>query len=292
MAFERPQITMSEYIREVEISDWPRILVEGRRDKLVAERLLESVQQKTLVDPIGGRIRSDDGVPQSTRDKVCQLCSALSNRNVIGLVDREFDGFSLDGEQMIDGEPRLCSPNCMMTRGHSIENYVFRAKFFWEGVKGTAVELGDYDITKVESLFQGWLPQLATLSLTGRMFEVLGALEGTLGRLGTNAFNKDGSLDIEYIISCSMNSNDNAAEGLLEAYTILWEKVSKCPEESHQWLVAGHIGMRALVSSLERFFGSRHKEDDFFMSCIRSWIDTPSPERDNILQFFSQICPA
>lgn len=293
MSFKRPQVTMGEYIREVEISALPRILVEGKRDKLVAERLLLRLQQRTLVDRIGGRVKSDDGIARPVRDVVRQLCLALSGSKVIGLVDREFDGFTVEGEKLLDREPMPNIPNCMMTRGHSIENYVFRAHFFWEGVMGTAVETNDYDKTRVEPLLRGWLPQLAALSLTGRECGVLGPLEAALGQAGSRAFGKDGNLDIDHIISYVVKGDAKAAKRLTDAYIQSWEMVSNCSVEAHQWLVAGHLGLRTLVLALEKFFGSRgHNEDDFFMCCMQAWVHESSPERDSILQFFDKVCSA
>lgn len=128
------------YLSALEMRTTKTLLVEGPTDIQILSRILNGLEEAGTVERDTVVIDSADliqrsGLQMGIRQFVehVHAASTAQPEKFFVLVDREFRGFEL-GPPLTDpiGTHYLPAPNCMWTRGHSIENYMLTPEPFIE----------------------------------------------------------------------------------------------------------------------------------------------------------------
>lgn len=121
------------YLSALDMRPFRTLLVEGPTDRKILSRLLNSLIEAGVVAPDSVVIDTTElidrsGFSMGVREFV-EHVHANSTAGVdqfFAVVDREFRGFDfVPPPTDLINTHYLASPNCMWTRGHSIENYMF-----------------------------------------------------------------------------------------------------------------------------------------------------------------------
>lgn len=140
--------TVSGYLSALVLRDKKTVLLEGRNDRKVVARVAAEIAETrkgvltNVVLDSADLVRGDDG-PMGNRALVELIHQSVraTGTKFAAVVDREFRGFELASVVRDEiGEHRTENGSLFWTRGHSMENYFFDARFFTSFIKSAFAE--------------------------------------------------------------------------------------------------------------------------------------------------------
>jgi hypothetical protein len=186
------QYTPNEYLIWIQTSNRRHLLVEGRDDKRIFERLMEGFlgnqwrdEFEIDIDTAQGLINGEELDRVGNRDKVEYVCSRVNNADfaerLLGFVDREYRGFRFGGEFLDEIGGHNVIGRLIWSRGHSVENYFFD----FTTLRDPLVDFSTTDylhqaITLLENLFESTIRLACAASLTGQEIQNLNIIKSSI----------------------------------------------------------------------------------------------------------------
>jgi len=249
------------------------ILVEGRDDKYLIERLWQdfSTQNsqnstyKILVDSAENLIKGDSLDPFSNnRQKVEFIANSIHEKpyanDFVGFVDRELHNFEWDCE--INAELRDLAEShevikrLVLSRGHSIENYIFDFSILYEVLEYlSTTAYANHAIKLFKESFQSALRIACSIGLAATKAQVLSKTSSTIDyklleitSTGEVIFKVDDW--VKKLIGRGISAAQAQNIGL--HYITYSNQVSRASISLVRWICHGHIGYDFLRALYER----------------------------------------
>jgi len=249
------------------------ILVEGRDDKYLIERLWQdfSTQNsqnstyKILVDSAENLIKGDSLDPFSNnRQKVEFIANSIHEKSYandfVGFVDRELHNFEWDCE--INAELRDLAEShevikrLVLSRGHSIENYIFDFSILYEVLEYlSTTAYANHAIKLFKESFQSALRIACSIGLAATKAQVLSKTSSTIDyklleitSTGEVIFKVDDW--VQKLIGRGISAAQAQNIGL--HYITYSNQVSRASISLVRWICHGHIGYDFLRALYER----------------------------------------
>jgi hypothetical protein len=295
------------------------ILVEGRDDKYLIERLWNDFSSQSklnnlneiLVDSAENLIKGDQTNPSfNNRQKVELIASSVIGKSYadsfVGFVDRELHKFEWDYESSPELQDFLNTheviQRLVLSRGHSIENYVFDFSILCEVLECLSTTVYAHQATELfKESFQSSLREACSIGLAATKAQVLSRANSTIDwqilelLLQLNPIEVNFKIDewIQRLIARGISSSQE--QNLRLYYPIYKEQVSRASISLIRWICHGHIGYDFLRAIYERCIievcpNTRDKakelsgiswvaKDKLLYSFINSWIKKTLQEK-------------
>jgi len=249
------------------------ILVEGKDDKYLIERLWQdfSTQNsqnstyKILVDSAENLIKGDSLDPFSNnRQKVESITSSIHEKpyanDFVGFVDRELHKFEWDCEISAELQDLIESheviKRLVLSRGHSIENYIFDFSILYEVLEYlSTTAYANHAIELFKKSFQSVLRIACSIGLAATKAQVLSKTSSTIDyklleitSTGEVIFKVDDW--VQKLIGRGISAAQAQDIGL--HYTTYSDQVSRASISLVRWICHGHIGYDFLRALYER----------------------------------------
>ena len=269
---------VESYLSYVEMSSNPRLLVEGYSDKTALSFAISHLIYDDIdIDTAEDLISSNSAL--GNRQKVELMCRKVRERAVtnkfIGLADREFRGFKINGkihsELLIHHE----SDNLFWTLGHSIENYVFSKEVISTALKYVA---NSPNTPKAIDRYIEIFPSALTVStaLTLALYDKEYRLRRVTSIFCWDTFiinGNDISIDLSKLDHGLKERNfiEEERSELINEYLLSLDLVKSSDRKSTQCFCHGHLGIKMIKLTFAR--------------CLHDYID----DRENINSVFLNI---
>lgn len=246
------------------------ILVEGKDDKYLIERLWQdfSTQNSTykiLVDSAENLIKGDSLDPFSNnRQKVESIANSIYEKSYandfVGFVDRELHKFEWDCEINAELQDLVESheviKRLVLSRGHSIENYIFDFSILYEVLEYlSTTAYANHAIELFKESFQSALRIACSVGLAATKAQVLSKTSSTIDyklleitSTGEVIFKVDDW--VQKLIDREISADQAQDIGL--HYTTYSNQVSRASISLVRWICHGHIGYDFLRALYER----------------------------------------
>lgn len=249
------QYSASGYAIAVKLRTQKTLLVEGHSDKfflerLIAEKIEPEKEKKCLIDT-AEIIKSDiENNIVSNKQKVIYSSNLINNRKKFKwLVDREWDNINIldlsDLKEPPDDEN--------LTKGHSIENYLFTENSILNYVKNHHFEkINSTIINQIVERFKQTLIFSLCFSLVAKDTNQITKVDGIL------SFNFLEWKNQKWILNSDFDRNLISRNGIG-----ISEKINEMQKDNNiksiginlsQWLIHGHIGEHCIRSCLAKIF--------------------------------------
>ncbi len=249
------------------------ILVEGKDDKYLIKRLchdfLSNNSQinfdKILVDSAED-LTEDNQLTSSfgNRDKVEFIASSIIDKpyanGFVGFIDRELDGFEWDYESSEDLQDFISSHQVLsrliLSRGHSIENYIFEFSILSEVLKIVSTTIyTNQAIELFKENFEAVLRIACSLGLAATKAQILSKTKSSIDWKLIEIISPteiNFKLDDWITKLSSRGIEQEQIENLKLHYTIYTEQISRTSISLVRWICHGHIGYSFLTALYER----------------------------------------
>lgn len=250
------------------------ILVEGKDDKYLIERLwqdfsTQNSQNSTceiLVDCAENLIKEEDSLNPflNNRQKVESIANSILEQpyanDFIGFVDREFHKFEWDCEINAELQDLIESHEVInrlvLSRGHSIENYIFDFSILYEVLEYlSTTAYANQAIELFKESFQSALRVACSIGLAATKAQVLSRSDSTIDyklleitSTGEVIFKVDNW--VQKLIDRGISADQAQDIGL--HYTTYTDQVSRASIALVRWICHGHIGYQFLRALYER----------------------------------------
>ena len=249
------------------------ILVEGRDDKYLIERLWQdfSTQNgqnstyKILVDSAENLIKGDSLEPFfNNRQKVEYIANSIHGKpyanDFVGFVDRELHKFEWDCEINLElqdlTESHEVIKRLVLSRGHSIENYIFDFSILYEVLEYlSTTAYASQAVELFKESFQSTLRIACSVGLAATKAQVLSKTSSTvdyklleINSAGEIIFKVDDW--VQKLVSRGISTTQAQDIGL--HYTTYSDQVSRASISLVRWICHGHIGYDFLRALYER----------------------------------------
>ncbi len=275
------------------ISKDKHILVEGKDDKYLIEKLcqdfLANNNQHTtiLVDSAENLVKGDESIEfANNREKVKFIADSINGKpysnSFLGFVDRELDKFAWDYECISELQDIINSHDIIerlvLSRGHSIENYIFDLSILCEvlGILTTTTNANQC-IDLFKETFQATLRIACAVGLAATKAKVLSKVNSTIDykllEISSPAdvvFNFDDW--VKKLVARKISTTQ--AQDLRLHYNIYNQQVARTSISLVRWICHGHIGydfLRALYERCVLKLCPRTQEETKELSVI-SWV--------------------
>jgi len=249
------------------------ILVEGRDDKYLIERLWQdfSTQNsqnstcKILVDSAENLIKGDSlDSFSNNRQKVEFIANSVYGKpyanDFVGFVDRELHKFEWDCEINVELQDLIESheviKRLVLSRGHSIENYIFDFSILYEVLEYlSTTAYANQAIELFKKSFQSTLRIACSIGLAATKVQVLSKTNSTID-YKLLEINSAGEVIfkvndwVQKLIGRGISVAQAQDIGLY--YTTYSNQVSRASISLVRWICHGHIGYDFLRSLYER----------------------------------------
>ncbi|MBP0021119.1 MAG: DUF4435 domain-containing protein [Cyanobacteria bacterium SBLK] len=251
------------------------ILVEGKDDKYLIERLWEDFKTykncdrniKIIVDSAENLIQGDESVslPENI-EKVKFIANSINGKEYsdrfIGFVDRELNNFEWNYEEHAELRDRIEShqiiQRLILSRGHSIENYVFELPIIDEVLEYiSTTAYANQAIKLFRQSFPMTLRIACSLGLAAAKAEALSRSRNTIDR---NLIEIVSSTEPQIVFKFDewleklvrRNITATQAQDLRKHYNIYNEKVANASFPLVRWICHGHISYDCLRALYEK----------------------------------------
>lgn len=285
------------------------ILVEGKDDKYLIERLWQDFSVKNsqntpsriLVDSAENLIKGNEQQPfYNNRQKVEFITSSVYGKsyvdNFVGFVDRELHKFYWDCDIDLELQDLIEShevvQRLVLSRGHSIENYIFDFSMLCDVLEYLSTTVyTNQAIELFKETFQHNLRIACSIGLTAAKAQVLSKTSSTIDyNLLEISSSKEVRFNLDVWIKKLVERGISTAQeqDIKSYYLIYSEKVSNASVSLVRWICHGHIGYDFLRALYERCVidvcpstQDKAKElsgiswvarDKLFYSFINSWV--------------------
>ncbi|AVH61967.1 DUF4435 domain-containing protein [Nostoc sp. 'Peltigera membranacea cyanobiont' N6] len=255
---------ISRYKLKLEFSHTIHLLVEGKTDKILFQRLLEEIFDKT-----NQRLSRDDIFIDSAElltgftkvntrlgngEKVELFYQQLENESCIskfvGFADREFKDFDIS-EIIQDKLPEhKVQGRLVWSRGHSIENYFFDVSILRYTLRILSItEWLDDALKTFENLISSTVRLACAVSLASKDLKYIKAVQNSINWQIVEIDDFNVNLRIDDWKQCLIKSqklNNERVEEIVERY-IYWYSIIKTTDFSViRWVCHGHIGINTI----------------------------------------------
>lgn len=252
------------YIAALKIRTNKSVLVEGKTEKLVLNRAIIELSQQIgdydqpLID--SADILRDETLPPNNREKVEHIHSAATDKGIslMSLTDREFREFTVTSESIIDTLLEDFENDGMFwTRGHSIENYFFKQKYFTEALKSLYSEyISPQLINNLNIFSKGIIIEIASMSLAIMKEELISRCKNLCDKNYWMISSESLTIETNFLEKTlkSRGVPNEKIQSLLDLYKSL--KTSCANSFSATDLIGifhGHIGLDLLWSAVAAF---------------------------------------
>ena len=249
------------------------ILVEGKDDKYLIERLYldflvddsKYTHNKILVDSAENIIKGDESISLSkNRDKVEYIANSIIGKpyadGFVGFVDRELHKFEWNYECNAELQDLLNSHDVIqrlvLSRGHSIENYIFDVSIFCEVLQilSTTVSSGKA-IELFKETFQSTLRIACSIGLASTKSQVLSR---TYDTIDYNLFERTSLTEVsfkfdDWVEKLVVRGISTDQERQLRLHYLAYkDQVTRASISLVRWICHGHIGFDFLKALYER----------------------------------------
>lgn len=247
------------------------ILVEGKDDKYLIERLwqdflIQNSTHKILVDSAENLIKGDSLDPFSNnKQKVESIANSIHEKpyanDFVGFVDRELHKFEWDCEINAELQDLVESheviQRLVLSRGHSIENYIFDFSILYEVLEYlSTTAYANHAIELFKESFQSALRIACSVGLAATKAQVLSKTSSTIDyklleitSTGEVIFKVDDWVQ-KLIIERGVSADQ--AQDIKLYYTTYSNQVSRASISLVRWICHGHIGYDFLRALYER----------------------------------------
>jgi hypothetical protein len=254
--------------------DNKHILVEGKDDKYLIERLWNDlisqsnnpIECRLLVDSAECLIKGASGpeVFANNREKVEHITESVQGKdyalNFVGFVDRELRKFEWDidaNSQFKDLiEAHDVVNRLVLSRGHSIENYVFDSCILFQALEylsTTAYTRQAIDLFR--DLFQDTLCIACSIGLAATKAHVLSKSYSTID---CNLFEVSTQGKLEFKLDIWIEKllcrgvTDSQKQEVVKYYELYMDQILHSSVSLVRWICHGHIGYDCLRAVYER----------------------------------------
>lgn len=249
------------------------ILVEGRDDKYLIERLWQDFSaqnsqnniHKILVDSADNLIKEDSSdLFLNNRQKVEFIANSIHEKpyanGFVGFVDRELHKFEWDCEINTELQDLIGSheviKRLVLSRGHSIENYIFDFSILYEVLEYlSTTAYANQAIELFKESFQSALRVACSVGLAAAKAQVLSKSSSTIDynlleitSTGEVIFKVNDW--VQKLIDRGISADQAQDVGL--HYTTYGDQVSRTSISLVRWICHGHIGYDLLRALYER----------------------------------------
>lgn len=267
----RPQYCVDAYVRRLRMTGNRILLVEGKSEKRMFSRLLDTLpppiqdHSSRIVIDTAEIVRSPTNGRLGNREKVELVCRMASRNRpsgsskLVGFVDRELRRFDCDGNTIADHlGAHMVDQILVWSRGHSMENYLFDYGI----LRGAVFCLATNDpddlqaaLTAFENAFASILEVACCVSLAARDVNQLRAVEGhvdwTTLRLDSTSMTIEMSTWEDHLVK-KAKFDEDVVQKLLDRY-MYWEPVVQASDrEVIRWVCHGHISESIIWESFAR----------------------------------------
>ncbi len=254
--------TPQQYQSFLQNSNKKHILVEGKNDKYLIERLwgdfankfgTSEIKDLVVVDSAESFIKADSR-SGSNKEKVIEICQSVNNKSYanrfVGFVDRDLDKFDWDSEKTETIKDNLqgheIEGRMVRSRGHSIENYLFETACFCESLELiSTITYAGKAIKLFESVFESAIYSACIIGLAAAKSNLLKKIQLTiswelieLGRQKVIFLLEDWLQKL----ANERNLSPEEIQYLSANYEVYSNYVSKTSFSVIRWLCHGHTG--------------------------------------------------
>lgn len=261
------------YLRVSINSKNKHILVEGKDDKYLIQRLCQDFLAKNgkcttdtiLVDSAENLTKEDELAPfLNNRQKVEYIANSVIGKpyadSFIGFVDRELDKFKWDydcnSELQDTHKSHDVIQRLVLSRGHSIENYIFDLSILCEVLEViSTTNYANPAIKLFRETFYSTLRVACSVGLAATKSQVLTKANSTIGYSLLEIVSPPEvvfKFDEWVRILVDRGISIEQEQSLRSNYTIYNEQVSRASIFLIRWICHGHIGYNFLKALYER----------------------------------------
>lgn len=254
--------TPQQYQSYLQNSNKKHILVEGKNDKYLIERLWgdfankfgrSEVKDLVVVDRAEYLIKPDSRTG-SNKEKIIEICQSVNSKSYahkfVGFVDRDLDNFDWDYEKIETIKDNLqgheIEGRMVRSRGHSIENYLFETACLCESLEFiSTISYAREAIELFQSVFESAIYSACVIGLAAAKSNLLKKIQNTiswelieLGRQKVIFFLEDWLREL----ANKRNLSPEEIKNLSENYAIYTNYVNEASFSVIRWLCHGHTG--------------------------------------------------
>jgi hypothetical protein len=254
--------TPQEYRLYLQNSKKKHILVEGKNDKYLIERLWgdfankfgnSEIKDLVVVDSAEYFIKADSRTG-SNKEKIVEICQSINGKSYanrfIGFVDRDLDKFDWDREKTETIKDNLqgheIEGRMVRSRGHSIENYLFETACLCESLELiSTITYAGKAIKLFESVFESAIYSACIIGLAAAKSNLLKKIQSTiswelieLGRRSVIFLLEDWLQKL----ASERNLSPEEIKNLSANYEVYSNYVSRASFSVIRWLCHGHTG--------------------------------------------------
>jgi Protein of unknown function (DUF4435) len=255
-----------DFLNMVQMSTSKYILVEGRDDEQFFVQLhdaffgniLELCEEKFQI--ITAEVLNNIN-PLGNRRKVQDVCSLMNGEkfacNVVGFVDREFDGINKNDLKSSYPDSHIVVDRLIYSRGHSVENYFFDFEILDEAlsqISATPVFRPALNLLKIilpSIMHLACAVSLAAYDCKNRMSLARNSITWKLITIDSSEpnFLLD---DWKICLIQEGNTSELEARELCDSYNSWRKSLESIGSENIRWMCDGHMGIKFVLAAYER----------------------------------------
>jgi len=292
------------YLRNSISNGNKHILVEGKDDKYLIKKLFQEFlgnTNKILVDSAENLIKGNESIPfYNNRQKVEFIANSIYGKpyadGFIGFTDRELHKFEWDCDYISELQDLLNSHDVIqrlvLSRGHSIENYIFDISILCEVLECLSTTVyANESIDLFKENFSTSLRIACSIGLAATKAQILSKTKSTIDY---NLLELSPSTKVVFKFEdwvqklADRGISIPQQQALRLHYNVYSQQVERASMSIVRWICHGHIGFDFLKALYERCIiepcptiQDKHKElsgirwvakENLFYSFINSWI--------------------
>jgi len=306
-------------------SKYKHILVEGKDDKYLVERLYQDFLAETgkhtenqiHVDSADDFIKGDELIPFSNnRQKVKYIANSVIGKpysgKFIGFVDRELDEFEWDYEYHSELKDIINTHDIIkrliLSRGHSIENYIFDISILCDVLESlSSITYTNQVIHNFRETFESTLRIACSVGLAASKAQVLQKADSTIDySLLEIASSTEVAFEFEEWVKKLVDKGISTTQeqNLRLNYIAYNEQVAKASMSLVKWICPGHIGFDFIKALYERCVldmcpstKDKNKERSgitwaskkLLYTCINYWVKKSPQNQDDYPRVISEL---